>query len=301
MKNIRKIDNAYVLLPAAIIAISTASILIRFAQVSLSSLTIATYRLALASLFLLPFALRRTVKSISILCVKELGLLLVSGVFLAMHFFLWIMSLEYTTIVSSVVLVTTTPIWVAIISPFLTGDKPSGKFWVGLGVAMAGIVIISSGAGQGEHGILSAHNAKQMAGNGFALLGAVCAAFYVIIGRIMRKTVANDVYTFSVYFAGALTLLVAMILSPSESLVVKPGDLKWLVLLAAVPQLIGHSLINRFLGTLPAHQVSLFLLGEPVGSAILAMIFLGEMPVLNEALGGVIILTGIGIAVIANR
>jgi drug/metabolite transporter (DMT)-like permease len=301
MKIIRTINKEYYLLPFAILAISTASIFIRFAQHSLSSIVVATYRLAFASLLLLPFSLVPTAHALRGKSGKEIVLLFVSGIFLAIHFAAWIISLEYTTIIASVVLVTTTPIWVAILSPILTRDKPSWIFWIGLTIAMIGIVVISAGQRSYTNYFDQTVFNKRIVGNSLALLGALCAAFYVIIGRVMRSKLSNKVYTFSVYMIAAIVLLLVTILMPGQSLMISLTDVKWLVLLALIPQLIGHTLINRFLGAMPAHHVSLFLLGEPVGAVILAFFFLQEIPGIWELIGGVIILVGISFAISVNR
>ena len=301
MKIIRTRKNEYFLLPVAIFAISTASIFIRFAQNELSSVVIATYRLAFASLFLLPFSIHPSLRALHGMSKKAIGLLFASGIFLAMHFATWIISLEYTSIIASVVLVTTTPIWVALLSPLITNDKPSKKFWVGLIIAMIGIIILSGGPQARPNDINQAAFIKRMIGNGLALLGAICAAFYVIIGRIMRRTLSNKVYTFGVYLFAALALILVTIILPGQSLCITVQDLKWILLLALIPQLIGHTLINRFLGSMPAHQVSTFLLGEPVGSAILAFIFFQEVPGIGEMIGSAIILIGLIIAIVKKR
>ena len=301
MKNIRMPGKEYVLAPVAILAISTASIFIRFSQASLSSLAIATYRLVFASLIMLPFSIVSTYKSLRNKEMRDPYLLLLSGMLLSLHFVSWIISLEFTSVINSVVLVTTTPIWVALFSPLITKEKPKSKFWFGLIIAMVGIILVSGIFRRGTNSVFPIDQRDRFIGNGLALIGAICAAFYVIIGRFVRNDVSNRVYTFSVYSVAAITLLIITILIPSETLMVSVADLKWLILLAIIPQLIGHSLINLFLGTLPAHEVSIFLLGEPIGSTILAIFFLEEIPGLMDIMGGFIILAGIGIAVLNNR
>ena len=106
-----------------VLAVSTASIFIRFAQTEASSLTIAASRLTLAALFLLPVALKRNGKELAQLNRKQVGLLLLAGVFLAVHFASWITSLQYTTVASSVVLVATSPLWVALLSPVILHER----------------------------------------------------------------------------------------------------------------------------------------------------------------------------------
>src|SRR5699024_3708780 len=110
-------------LALGILAVSTAAIFIRYAQAEAPSLVIAAYRLSLAALLIAPFALSRRRAELAALGRRDLWLALLSGFFLALHFAPWITSLEYTTVASSVVLVTTTPLWVALLSP-LTLKEP---------------------------------------------------------------------------------------------------------------------------------------------------------------------------------
>ena len=296
MKNIRKDQKEIILLPLAILAISTASIFIRYAQETLPSLTIAVYRLAFASIFILPFSLRVTYRSLQERNKKELGLLFLSGVLLAMHFAAWIVSLSLTKVINSVVLVTTTPIWVALLSPFLTKDRIPKVFWFGLMTAFIGMLVVSGiGRESGGYG-MTAEAQKVIIGNGLALIGAFCAAGYVLIGRILRDKISNQAYTFSVYTVAAIVLTGFAAATAPGSLQVDSAGLKWLILLALIPQIAGHSLINWFLGFRPAHEVSLALLGEPIGSTLLAIIFLGEMPAPLDVIGALVILAGILIA-----
>jgi drug/metabolite transporter (DMT)-like permease len=296
MKNIRNDQKEIILLPLAILAISTASIFIRYAQETLPSLTIAAYRLAFASVFMLPFSLRVTFRVLRERNVKELGLLFFSGVLLAMHFAAWIVSLSLTKVINSVVLVITTPIWVALLSPLLTKDSIPKKFWFGLLTAFVGMLVVS-GIGRGNDGYgMTAEAQKVFIGNSLALIGAFCAAGYVLIGRILRDKISNQAYTFSVYSVAAIVLVGFAGASAPGSLRVDPAGLKWVILLALIPQIAGHSLINWFLGFRPAHEVSLALLGEPIGSTLLAIIFLGEMPAPLDIIGALIILAGILIA-----
>lgn len=283
----------------AIGAISTAAIFIRFAQSGLSSLTIATFRMLLSSIVLLPIFFSKHLGEVNSVIRLRTGLLIIlSGFFLSLHFYSWVSSLEFTNVTSSVVLVTTTPIWVTIISVFWLKEKIRRGFWIGLLVAMVGTIVITrSSAG---FSLFAADDDLSIKGNLLALIGAWCAAGYVLIGKRVRESLSTIAYIFLVYACSALILLIIAAVSGQPLLVFTPKDWLWLVLLALIPQLIGHSLINWALGVLPAAKVSIALLGEPVGASLLALVFLKEIPSGNEVIGGGLILAGIYLALISD-
>lgn len=271
-----------------ITAASTAAIFIRFAlQENVPALVIAAFRLAIAALVLAPLAISRRRTELAALTRGELGLALFSGLFLAVHFATWISSLEYTTVASSVVLVTTTPLWVALLSPFTLREPISRGQFLGMLVALAGGVVI----GVADSESSAARNA--LLGDLLALAGAVMAASYILIGRRLRRKMSLLSYTFVVYGAAAV-LLVAFVLARGYPVSGYPSKAYlWFVLLALVPQIMGHSSINWALGYLSAASVSTILLGEPIGSTILAVIFLNEIPGVVKLLGAALILAGI--------
>ena len=284
----------------AIMAVSTAAIFIRKAQEQLPSLVIATYRLILATLFLAPFSIKKLNREKELINRKSMPYLAGAGVLLALHFTCWITSLEYTNVISSVVLVTTTPVWVTLFSPLFLNEKLPRSFTTGLVVALLGITIIplSSICSLSLNGVQCTWETdfkaiEGLTGNVLAMLGAWCMAGYMIVGRRVRKTLSNQSYSFVVYAVAGITLLVISLLTKQPLLQVSPGNFVWLILLAIIPQNIGHSFLNWALGKLPAAYVSLSLLGEPVSSTLLALIFLSEQPAALEVLGSVIILFGI--------
>jgi drug/metabolite transporter (DMT)-like permease len=271
-----------------ITAASTAAIFIRYAQQEgAPSLVIAAFRLAIATLVLAPLALGRKRAELAALTRRELGLALLSGLFLSLHFATWISSLEYTTVASSVVLVTTTPLWVALLSPFTLKEPISRGQVMGMLAALAGGVVI----GVSDSGASTASN--PLLGDLLALAGAVMAASYILIGRRLRKKITLVSYTFLVYGTAAL-MLVAFMLAGGYSPTGYPAlTYLWFVLLALIPQLLGHSSINWALGYLSAASVATILLGEPIGSTILAVILLNEVPGGVKMLGAALILAGI--------
>jgi drug/metabolite transporter (DMT)-like permease len=291
----------------AIIAVSTSSIFIRFAQTEAPSLSIAAWRLALASLVLVPFAWSKNRAEIRHLSRKTLALLVLSGIFLCFHFATWISSLRYTSVTSSVVLVTTSPVWVALLSPLLLRERLSRAVWAGMGIALIGSVIVAgSDACQvsttGIHcdGMQDFLHGQALWGNILALIGAWCVAGYLLIGRWVRPNLSLLSYTAIVYGVAALGLLLLAAISGQQMGGFRPVTYLWFVLLAFIPQLIGHSTYNWALRYLKAAYVSVAALGEPIGSSLLAMIFLSEPPTLLEIVGGGITLIGIYFATRAS-
>lgn len=283
-----------------ILAVSTASLFIRFAQTEASSLTIAAGRLALAALFLMPVALKRNGNELAQLNRKQIGLLLLAGVFLAVHFASWITSLQYTTVASSVVLVATSPLWVALLSPLILREHLNRRIWIGLAITLfgAGIVGMSNACQLFSTGLVCSPFAqfiegRAFLGNSLALLGALMSAGYLLIGRRLRSSVSLLSYTFTVYGTAAVVLVLAVILTGQKVVGFSPITYVWFLALAVFPQLIGHSSFNWALKYLSAAYISVALLGEPIGSSLLAYFFLSEAPSILEIIGGVMILIGI--------
>ncbi len=290
-------------LSIGILAVSTASIFIRYANEYAPSLVIAAWRLSLASLVLAPIAVTRRRAELSSLRRRELGLALLSGLFLAVHFATWISSLAYTTVASSVVLVSTVPLWVALFSPITIKEPLTRPVFIGMVLALLGGTVVGiSDLCSWEAGRIACPSwnefiqGKAFLGDLLALVGAVAAAGYLLIGRSLRARVSLISYVFVVYGMAAIVLLAIMLASGGRPFGYPPITYLWFLLLALVPQLIGHSTYNWALGYLSAAYVSIALLGEPIGSTILAYFLLSEIPSPIKIAGAVFILTGIYIA-----
>ncbi len=304
----KKPINPYLLLLIGIVAVSTAAIFIRLILLEASALVIAAYRLALSALIsgvllLISYKGERTQ-----LNRKDIGLLVLSGVFLAAHFAAWITSLEFISVSSSVILVTTTPLWVALLSPIVLKEKVGSRFYWGMAVAIIGGICIAisgpcrlSTTGLSCSGSVFERGSQTLWGMALALIGAWMASGYMLIGRKMRLKMDNLSYTTSVYTISAVVLILALILRGEKVLGYSPQIYALFVALAVIPQLLGHSVLNYSLEVLPATIVSMALLGEPVGSTILAVIFLNEIPSTLEIIGGIFILLGIVISVLPER
>lgn len=299
-----QLEKTRIILPVAlftaIIAISTASIFIRFAQADgVPSIVIATLRLSFATILLAPLAFTKYWGEIKRITRTEILLGGISGFFLAVHFAAWISSLEYTNVASSAVFVSTGPLWVALLSPVLLNEKPGTVALLGLILALAGGIVIGlSDACSWHNGISCPEIAgflqgRTMWGNILALLGAWAVTGYLIIGRKTRASMSLIPYIFLVYGLAALILIVFMFTSGNSPLGYATKSYGWILLLAVIPQLIGHSMFNWALKHVPATYVAVSTLGEPVGSAILAIFILNEFPSHTVLLGGILILTGI--------
>ena len=256
--------------------------------------------MTLATIFLMPLVFIRYRLELGRLTWKVGWKVILSGLFLAIHFASWITSLQYTSVASSVVLVTTTPLWVAIFGSLLLNEKISRQVGIGLAVALTGSVLVGlsgelPGLLSGETGMNIAFvgSDTSLTGNLLALVGAWTAAGYMLVGRSVRPQLSLPVYTFLVYGTSAVILLFTIAVSSIPMAGFTPKIYIWLLLLAVVPQLIGHTAFNWALRYVPASLVSIALLGEPIGSTILAMIFLRENPVIFEVIGGIFILAGI--------
>jgi drug/metabolite transporter (DMT)-like permease len=287
----------------AILAVSTAAIFIRYAQEYAPSLVIAASRLLIATLILAPIALTRNRSELKQLTRRDLGFALLSGFFLALHFATWISSLEYTTVASSVVLVSTVPLWVALLSPITIKEPVTRAVLVGMILALiGGFVVGLSDTCMYAGGELVCPDfdefirGKAFIGDILALIGAFTAAGYLLIGRSLRSRVSLISYIFLVYGMAGAVLLIFVITAGQPLLGYPPVTYMWLILLALVPQLIGHSTYNWALEYLSAAYVSIALLGEPIGSAILAYLFLQEVPTPLKIFGAILILVGIYIA-----
>lgn len=272
------------LLLIGILAISTASIFIKLADAP--ALIIAAYRMALASLILSPFACHSRIW-------KrweggEIVWLVLSGVLLSLHFAFWIASLKYTSVASSVVLVTTHPIFVGIGAWLLLGER------LGLNI-MIGILLSVLGSGLIGYGDM-AISKEALIGDGLALLGALNASGYLMVGRKMRKGQDLLSYIFPVYSMAGLILIFLCLIFKQPFLGYSSSTYVLFLLLALVPQLIGHTTFNWALKYLPASMVAIAILGEPVGSTILAYFILGEGLTTWKILGGISIFMGIVVA-----
>ncbi|MBN1370306.1 MAG: DMT family transporter [Dehalococcoidaceae bacterium] len=283
--------KAYLILATGVIAISFAAVFIRLADAP--SLVIAAYRMTLAAMLLVPVFIKRRSTMPENLKRTDIIYVIFAGIFLSIHFALWITSLEYTTIASSVVLVTAHPAFVVLFSFILFKEKPGRASVLGIFIAFAGVLVINHGSFD--------FGSTALKGNVMALVAGMAMGAYLVTGRHLKDKLPALKYLTTVYAVSAVILAGSVIAAGKEMTGYSLPTYAMLVLIALVPQLIGHSCLNLAVRMIPATVVSIAILGEPAGAALLGWAVLGEIPRPVEIIGGLIILGGIYIVMRYNR
>lgn len=298
-----------------IIAISTAAIFIKLSH-DAQPVVIAAARMVLATLCLVPPAIAAHRRKALALPRKHVRAVIFAGLFLGLHFYFWVASLQHTSVLSSVVLVTTNPIFVGIASFVFLKEKLHRHLIIAITMAVVGgtLIGLSDAAGPAEETTsiqpvagaepISSDAAQARAtakpgalyGNFLSLAGAVMASCYLLIGRRVRAEVELLPYVLPVYGVAALLLVAISLVQGTTVLGLNRATYVYLILLALVPQLIGHTSLNYALRHLPATLVAVCILGEPIGATLFAYFFLGEEIRLMQGVGGGIILLGIFVA-----
>ncbi len=282
----RRIVQA-VVLGGGIVVISTAAILIKLCD-DAPAAVIAAGRMTTAAIVLLPvgFATRgRRLVAVPRHCRPYIAL---GGVFLAAHFFFWMASLKHTSVASSVVIVTTNPLFIGLASYFLFKERIGRGLVVGIILAIVGGALVAVSDTQAGAGSLR--------GDLLSLLGAIMASCYLLTGRRVRREVDTLSYILPVYGIAAI-LLCALAVARGELFIgYSSATYLWLVLLGLGPQLVGHSTLNWGLKRLSATFIAICILGEPIGASVLAYFVLGEKATSLQVAGGVLILAGIFLA-----
>jgi drug/metabolite transporter (DMT)-like permease len=278
---------------AGVVAVSWAASFIRLAsEAGVAALAIAALRLSFASPPMVAAAAWNGVDDLRRLVHRDWALMLLSAVSLAFHFGLWVASLERTSVATSVVLVTTQPVFVGLGAWLALHERPSRAVVMGTVIAGLGAVLLVSDDWS---------DMGTMGGNVMALLGAAAVSVYVIVGRTMRQRLSLTSYTGVVYSGTALLLLAAAV---GTGTALAGYSLEAYLLIAAmalVSQLIGHNAINWSLAALPAAVVAVAILGEPVIASAIAAFVLDEVPTLLEIAGGAVVLAGLYVALSGER
>jgi drug/metabolite transporter (DMT)-like permease len=275
--------KAKFILPVGLIAISLASVLIKICEAP--PLIIAAYRLGLATLALLILFPKRAMQGFSFLPQKDFLLCLLAGIFLCFHFAFWITSLKYTSVASSIILVTTNPIFVALASTFFLREKISWVLLAAILLAILGGVIIAwEDFEKGRDNLW---------GDALALAGAVMASGYLLVGRRIRQKLELVPYITLVYGVAAIFLITFAFLNGDSFFNYPAREYILFFLLAIIPQLVGHTSLNWALKFFSATLVAVIILGEPIGATILAYIFLAEPLTKQIFWGGTLVLIGI--------
>ena len=278
--------NPYFALVSGVLAVSTGAIFARLADAP--ALVIAAYRVGLATLIIAPVAWWKAGDELKNLSKKDFKLAILSGFFLAMHFATWISSLDYTSIANSVVLVNTNPLWVGLLTPLITKDRMKKATIVSIIISVVGGGIIGAGD--------FATGGKAVLGDLLALAGSICAAFYLLIGRNLRRKLSLLGYIMVCYGSAAVILWIIVLGLNLPVAGFTPNTYAAFWAMALITQLIGHTSYNWALRWFSTSLIAVSLLGEPIGSTILGYIIFGEGLTWTKAIGGTLILSAIYIA-----
>jgi drug/metabolite transporter (DMT)-like permease len=274
----------------SIVAVSFASIFILSCKAP--PLSIAFYRLFFTTLLLVPLILlrKKTRDELRSLPRTTILIMIVIGIILAAHFALWISSLKMTSVASSVILVTAHPMLVAPVSFYFLKERLSWINAVGIAISLGGVGVLVIG----NYGF-AGFGFDTLEGNILALLGGIAAGLYILGGRTLRRKVSTVTYAFMVYMVGTITLFIICLVlaAPVSDLAV--SDYGIILLMAIVSGIFGHTLYNWSLGYIRASVMSVALLGEPIGSSLLAYVipWIHQIPSTYTIIGGGIILAGI--------
>lgn len=283
--------NPYIAVVIGVIAVSTSAIFVKLATHAPAGI-IAFYRLGFAALFMLPTILFKYRQELRAISKRDWILTTISGVFLALHFILWFESLNYTSVASSVVLVTLQPIFAFVGTYFFFGERFSVAAIISMFITLIGSIII----GWGDFQI----SGLALLGDILALLGAVTVTAYFLLGQQLRRSLSLIAYTFIVYGISALTLLIYNLILNNDFTGYALDHWGWFLALAIIPTFLGHTLFNWALKWLSTSTISMAIVFEPIGATALAYFILDEIVTSSQWLGGTIVIFGLFLFIVST-
>jgi drug/metabolite transporter (DMT)-like permease len=282
-------------LTVAVFAVSIASVFVRLADAP--GVVVAWWRMAIAATLLAPLtlrALRRTP-----LTRPTVLPTVAAGVLLGVHFATWITSLSYTTVAASVAIVSTAPLWVALLSWAFLRQAPTLTVLLGVLLAVAGGAVIGFGDALGAPNPTAP---APLLGDALALIGAVSVAGYLLLGRVAQtRGLTLDAYAGVAYAVAALVLLPLPWLAGASYVAYPAATFAWVAALALVPQLIGHTGLNYAMRHGDPTRVATAALLEPVGAGLLAFLVFAEVPTAVTVVGATVLLVGVVLTVRTGR
>lgn len=290
----------FAILAVGVFCVSTAAIFIRLSLAAVGqpsvgfSLLLAASRLAIASVVLIP-----TWRQFQPSTYQPGGILYssLSGFLLASHFATWITSLSYTSIAASTTLVTTNPIWVALLSWWWFREKLSMSTLIGIAITLVGSISIGLQGATGD-----AIGQNPALGNGLALVGSWAFSLHFLLGRAAQRRGINIRQHVAIAYSTAALILLPLPLFFGSSYLGLPMQIYgWIVLMALVPQLLGHTSLNWAVHHISPTLVTLVILLEPISSSVLGYLVFGEVPGTGVLIGAILILMGVAIAAAGSR
>ena len=273
----------YVAIAIGVISVSLSAIFVKLS--SAESAVIAFYRMLFSVLIMSPVFLLKYKSELKLLQKRDWLFSIVAGLFLAFHFILWFESLNYTSVASSTVLVTLQPIFAFIGTYLFFKEKVAFQSIVAVIVAISGSLLIS----WGDFRVSGA----ALYGDGLALIACAFITGYLLFGQDVRKRLSLITYTMVVYSVSTITLFFYVLFMGQSFGPYESTDWLLFVMLAIVPNLLGHTLFNWSLKWVSTNAISIAILFEPVGAAILAFFIFNEKLILSQVIGGIIVILGI--------
>ena len=273
----------------ALAAVSTSGPII--VSTAAPTLAIAFWRNAMASGLLVPWTLLRHRGELAGLSPRERRLAVVAGVLLAAHFATWVPSLAYTSVSSATALVSTQPIWAALLAR-RAGHVIPRRAWIGIAVAVVGAALVT--------GVDVTLSTRALAGDLLAVIGGFFAAAYMVAGGEVRRSVSTTTYTTVCYFTTSVVLVLVCAVGRQQLAGYSANAWLKLVALTLGAQFLGHSLFNRVLRTTSPTVVSLSILFEVPGASLIAALWLHQNPHVAAVPGLLLIVAGVG-TVITSR
>lgn len=283
--------NPYIAVIIGVIAVSTSAIFVKLASDAPAGI-VAFYRLAFATILMLPIILIKYRKEIKEINRRDWLLASLSGIFLALHFILWFESLHYTSVASSVVLVTLQPIFAFVGTYIFFGERFSVGAIISMFITLVGSFII----GWGDFQISN----LALIGDILALLGAVAITGYFLLGQRLRRSLSLMTYTFIVYGISSIVLFLYNIVLQNNFINYSFDYWMIFLALAIVPTFFGHTLFNWALKWLSTSTISMAIVFEPIGATALAYFILGEKVTSMQWLGGTIVIFGLFLFVVST-
>ncbi|WP_026908583.1 DMT family transporter [Paucisalibacillus globulus] len=276
--------NPYIAIVIGVLSVSTSAVLVKLAGNAPAAI-IANYRLLLAVLLMAPIMILKYRHEFKLITKKDWLLSSLAGIFLAFHFILWFESLNYTSVASSVVLVTLQPIFAFLGTYLFFKERFSSGAVISMVIALLGSVIISWGDFQ--------ISGMALFGDILAFIGAIAITAYFLLGQNARKRVSLMTYTFVVYGVSSITLILYNLLLQNPFLGYPTKYWIIFLALAIIPTFFGHTLFNWALKWLSTSTISMAIVFEPIGASILAYFILGEKITWSQWLGGTIVIFGL--------
>ncbi len=276
--------NPYIAVVIGVVAVSTSAIFVKLASGAPAGI-IAFYRLFLAVLIMSPIILLKYRQELRSVKKKDWILASLAGIFLALHFILWFESLNYTSVASSVVLVTLQPVFAFIGTYLFFGERFSVAAIISMLITLVGSFII----GWGDLQI----SGLALLGDILALLGAVTVTGYFLLGQQLRRNLSLMTYTFIVYGISSLILLLYNLILGNNLFHYSANHWLLFLALAIIPTFLGHTLFNWALKWVSTSNISMAIVFEPIGATFLAYLILGETVTSSQWLGGSIVIFGL--------